>query len=129
MRCALAFCRLSGMHDHDPTTLDAAEMNIRLQLIWIADNQTSEVRPERSNFGQLLRRHRHLAQLTQEDLAERAGLSARSISDIERGASHVPRYSTVRLLAGALELSDDQCAALERSVARRRGPRRVNPKR
>jgi hypothetical protein len=38
-------------------------------------------------------------------------------------------HCTVRLLAGAPELSDDQCAALERSVARRRRPRSAKPKR
>ena len=78
---------------------------------------------ETNDFGQLLWQHRVLAQLTQEDLAERAGLSARSISDMERGVSHVPRQSTLRLLAAALDLTDDQRLTLEHSLARRRGPR------
>jgi transcriptional regulator with XRE-family HTH domain len=56
-------------------------------------------------FGDLLRRYRSMAELTQEDLAERAGLSARVISEIERGGPHVPRRDTVALLAEALGLS------------------------
>jgi transcriptional regulator with XRE-family HTH domain len=39
-------------------------------------------------FGALLRRYREEAGLTQEALAERAGLSARGISDLERGIRH-----------------------------------------
>jgi transcriptional regulator with XRE-family HTH domain len=38
-----------------------------------------------SPLGRLLRRHREQARLTQEELADRAGVSARTISDIERG--------------------------------------------
>ena len=39
-----------------------------------------------TEFGDLLRRYRTAAGLTQEELAERAGLSTRGISDLERGA-------------------------------------------
>jgi len=38
-------------------------------------------------FGDVLRQHRVAAGLTQEDLAERAGLSLRGVSDLERGVS------------------------------------------
>lgn len=41
---------------------------------------------ELSSFGELLRRYREVADLTQEALAERAHLSVRGISDLERGA-------------------------------------------
>ena len=59
---------------------------------------------ERSEpFGLLLRRQRLAAGLTQEDLAERAGLSRRGISDLERGARR-PLPGTARRLAEALEL-------------------------
>ena len=58
----------------------------------------------RSAFGGLLRRLRLAAGLSQEALAERAGLSARGVSDLERGARAVPRAETVRLLADALGL-------------------------
>ena len=36
-------------------------------------------------FGELLRQHRLAAGLTQEELAERARISVRAISDLERG--------------------------------------------
>ncbi len=53
-------------------------------------------------FADLLRRHRTAAGLTQEALAERAGLSARGVSDLERGARRAPQRSTVQRLIRAL---------------------------
>src|SRR5215218_4601418 len=63
-------------------------------------------------LGELVRRHRAAATLSQEQLAERAGLSVRAISDLERGAHHTPRLETVRMLADALNLSNADRAAL-----------------
>src|SRR5215217_3277423 len=57
-----------------------------------------------TGFGVLLRRYRTAAGLTQEELAERAGLSPRGISDLERGARRTPHLPTVRMLADALDL-------------------------
>ncbi|HEV2459149.1 MAG TPA: helix-turn-helix domain-containing protein [Ktedonobacterales bacterium] len=57
-----------------------------------------------TSFGDLLRRFRLAAGLTQEELAERAGLSRRGITDLERGARTTPRRETVGLLANALGL-------------------------
>jgi predicted ATPase/DNA-binding XRE family transcriptional regulator len=65
-----------------------------------------------ASFGEVLRRLRSAAALSQEDLAERAGLSRNGISDLERGARLVPRLETVRLLADALEIGQDDRAAL-----------------
>ena len=56
---------------------------------------------ERSAFGSLLRRQRLTAGLTQGVLAERAGLSARTIQDLERGIAQ-PRRETVRRLVAVL---------------------------
>jgi predicted ATPase/transcriptional regulator with XRE-family HTH domain len=75
------------------------------------------------SFGELLRDHRRAAGLTQEELAERAGLSARSISELERGGAQVPRRDTVALIVRALGLAGADRAAFEASVERRRGPR------
>jgi len=71
-------------------------------------------------FGDLLREYRRAAELTQEELAERVGVSPRSISEMERGGAHVPRRDTVALLATALGLSGPQREALEALVHERR---------
>src|SRR4051794_31478994 len=55
-------------------------------------------------FGPLLRRLRLVAGLSQEELAQRSGLSARGISALETGYRATPRAETVRLLADALGL-------------------------
>jgi predicted ATPase/DNA-binding XRE family transcriptional regulator len=59
-----------------------------------------------------LKDFRLAAGLTQEALAERAGLSARAISDLERGVSHLPRQDTLDLLVQALALSPRRRALL-----------------
>lgn len=61
-------------------------------------------------FSQLLRQYRLAAGLTQAELAERARLSVRGVSDLERGARHFPRQETVALLADALHLSNEDRA-------------------
>lgn len=53
-------------------------------------------------FGAELRRRRQQAMLTQESLAELAGVDARTIRDIETGRTRRPRASTKRLLRDAL---------------------------
>jgi transcriptional regulator with XRE-family HTH domain len=58
-----------------------------------------------SPFGDLLRKYRLAAGLTQEELAERAGLSAKAITSLERGVNHIPRKETLQLLLAALSLS------------------------
>jgi predicted ATPase/DNA-binding XRE family transcriptional regulator/tetratricopeptide (TPR) repeat protein len=63
-------------------------------------------------FGDLLRQLRSTAALSQEALAERAGLSRNAISELERGLHPAPRLETVRLLADALALGEDDRAAL-----------------
>src|SRR5687767_8536909 len=65
-----------------------------------------------TSFGELLRRLRSAAALSQEALAERAGLSRRGISDLERGLRQEPRLETVRLLADGLALGEADRAAL-----------------
>src|SRR5215467_6981224 len=57
-----------------------------------------------SAFGGLLRQLRAREQLTQEELAEAATLSARTISDLERGINRTAHKETAELLAGALGL-------------------------
>src|SRR5437660_451021 len=72
-------------------------------------------------FGRLLRHYRHAAGLTQQDLAERAGLASRAISDLERGARNRPYRDTVIRLADALgvpePVRDELFAAARRVVS------------
>ncbi len=56
-------------------------------------------------FGQLLRRLRISAGLSQEELARAAELSTRTVSDLERGINLTARNQTARLLADALRLT------------------------
>ena len=56
-------------------------------------------------FGGLLRQLRSEARLTQEELAEAAGLSPRSVSDLERGINRTARKDTAEFLADALGLT------------------------
>jgi len=65
-----------------------------------------------ASFGELLRQRRLAGGLTQEGLAERAGVSAKAISDLERDPDRTPRLDTVGLLADALDLSPAERASL-----------------
>ena len=73
------------------------------------------------SFGGLLRQLRAEANLTQEELAEAAQLSPRSISDLERGINRTARKDTAELLAGALGLAGP-ARELFVAAARGRGP-------
>jgi tetratricopeptide (TPR) repeat protein/transcriptional regulator with XRE-family HTH domain len=64
--------------------------------------------PAGSSFGQLVRSWRWRAGLTQEELADRSGLSVRAIRDLESGRIAQPRPGSQRLLAGALGLDDQE---------------------
>lgn len=81
---------------------------------------------EPPTFGSLLRRYRRAAGLTQEELAERAGLSVRGISDLERGLSRAPRLFTLRRLADTLQLAAEDRAALQ-TAAQAGGPVEPHP--
>lgn len=70
-----------------------------------------------SSLSKLLRTHRDVRGLTQEELAERAGVSARAVSDIERGLRTKIYRDTAERIAGALAL-EGPALALFRSAAR-----------
>lgn len=57
-------------------------------------------------FGEVLRGHRRAARLTLEQLADASGVSARTLSDMERGRSKGPQHRTVTALADALALDE-----------------------
>jgi predicted ATPase/DNA-binding XRE family transcriptional regulator len=71
----------------------------------------------RSPFGRLLREFRVAANLSQESLAERAGVSSDGISVLERGARRTPHADTIALLASALELSAADRTRLQAAAA------------
>ncbi|MBV9579386.1 MAG: tetratricopeptide repeat protein [Chloroflexi bacterium] len=77
-----------------------------------------------TRFADLLRDFRLVAGLTQEELAERAGLSQRGVSDLERGTRRNPYPATVRRLAAAMQLSPEDQLALEVAGQGPRGPAR-----
>jgi predicted ATPase/DNA-binding XRE family transcriptional regulator len=70
-------------------------------------------------LAELLRRYRLAAGMTQEELAERATLSVRAVSDLERGVNRTARKDTARLLGEALGLAPAARAEFE-AVARGR---------
>lgn len=78
--------------------------------------------PERtrrpSHLGELLRRHRDAASLTQEELGQKARVGTHTIADIENGRSPKPHARTVSRLVTALELTG---ADLEEFKAAARG--------
>lgn len=55
-------------------------------------------------YARVLRRHRKDMDLSQEELAFRAGLSMRYVSLLESG-KHQPSLGTMKALAGALQTS------------------------
>jgi predicted ATPase/transcriptional regulator with XRE-family HTH domain len=79
------------------------------------------------SFGALLRRQRLAAGLTQEALAERAGLSAKAVSDLERDPARTPRLGTVTLLADALGAEPERRAELLAAARPALGPDETGP--
>jgi class 3 adenylate cyclase/tetratricopeptide (TPR) repeat protein len=77
-------------------------------------------------FGDTLRQLRRAAGLTQEELAGRANLSPRGLSDLERGINRYPRRETLLALADAFRLDgaerDSFFAAARRRPALDSGP-------
>jgi predicted ATPase/DNA-binding XRE family transcriptional regulator len=69
-----------------------------------------------SSFGDLLRTQRIASGLTQAELAARAGLSVRGLSDLERGVRTRPQRETVQRLLTALNVSPQERAALLRAA-------------
>ncbi|SFH08726.1 Predicted ATPase [Actinopolymorpha cephalotaxi] len=71
-------------------------------------------------FGGLLRTLRERAGLTQQELAERAGLTPHAVSSLERGTRTRPYPHTVRSLADALGATESDRVALIAAVPRRK---------
>jgi tetratricopeptide (TPR) repeat protein/transcriptional regulator with XRE-family HTH domain len=75
-----------------------------------------------TTFGKRLAACRHSASLSQQDLAERSGLSIRAVSNLERGRARWPHPDTVRRLADALGLRDQAREQFIAAAGRRLAP-------
>src|SRR5215213_9184868 len=78
-------------------------------------------------FGEQLRQYREARGLSQQELAERAALTANGIGALERGERRRPYPDTVRRLAEALGLDEAQRAQLIASAARTSGSSAAPP--
>ncbi|MFJ1754821.1 helix-turn-helix domain-containing protein [Kitasatospora sp. NPDC088134] len=73
--------------------------------------------PVADQLGALLRRLRDRSGLTQEQAAERSGVSVRTIRRLERGGSTDHRLGTVHLLADALDIDAEDRRLLARLLS------------
>ncbi|TWD81371.1 DNA-binding SARP family transcriptional activator [Kribbella amoyensis] len=73
----------------------------------------SSVQGSSARFGELLRSYRRQRNLTQRDLADRAGLSMAAIRDLEQGRTRSPKPESIQLIAAALSLNHHDTAALQ----------------
>src|SRR5579862_6276195 len=87
----------------------------------LADTALSPGSSGAHELAELLKQWRIAAGVTQEELAERAGVSVRAISDLERGLRRAPHKETLNLLADALRMPDDERATLHAAARRIRG--------
>src|SRR5919106_1792987 len=72
--------------------------------------------PSAVTFAALLRARRRHALLSQEQLAQRSGLNARTVRNLEQGRVRSPRGETVRLLADALHLAGRERTEFEEAA-------------
>ncbi len=83
----------------------------------------------RGRLAALLRAHRTAAELTQRQLAGRAGVSLGALEDLEQGRTRRPRREALSRLAGALRLGPAELEELTRAAGGRppAGARRGQP--
>ena len=74
----------------------------------MAERSSQPSRAPQTGFGTLLRAHRTRMPLTQEELAERAELSERTLRNLEGDRIRRPYPDTVRRLADALALAGEE---------------------
>lgn len=71
------------------------------------------------SFGQLLRRYRVAAGISQRAVADRAGISLQAVAALENGRRKAPYRDTLQRLAAALKLSQAERSEFYRAGARR----------
>src|ERR1051326_7386257 len=115
--------RVDSRQQHPTHTTSTRWPHLTSQgLQWHPAGRKMPKRVATLSFAELLRQHRLARGLTQAELAERAGLSERAISDLERGLKQAPRPSTLRLLVRGLALPDANAADLLRAAQSNRVP-------
>jgi transcriptional regulator with XRE-family HTH domain len=75
-----------------------------------------------NNLSENIVKQRHALHLTQEKLAERAGMSVNFLSKLERGASRTVSAETLQHLASALEVSMEELLTGTEQVHTFKGP-------
>ncbi len=90
----------------------------KIRCMRSAAHPTDNTLPWDASFAALLRDLRLRAGLTQEDLAARSGVSARTVSDLERGLRAAPQATSATLLADALTHDPEERAAFFACVSR-----------
>jgi transcriptional regulator with XRE-family HTH domain len=73
-----------------------------------------------AGLARMLQRARYAAGVTQQELAHLSGVSVRTISDLETGRVIHPRHATIRSLARALRIDQEETTSLN-LMARSRG--------
>ena len=73
-------------------------------------------------FGALLREYRVAAGLSQQELAEKSGLTSRTISGLERGRTSAPYRNSLYRLADALDLREQARAEFIAAASRHLAP-------
>ena len=82
-------------------------------------------KPEDDSFAGLLRMYRRRSGLSQTELAEKARISSRAISDLERGVRSRAYHPTVEALAAALSLGEEERVRFTSAVRRARSQPRT----
>jgi transcriptional regulator with XRE-family HTH domain len=77
---------------------------------------SAEPGPASGHFGALVRQYRLALGLSQEELADRSGLSVKAIADMERGRTARPHRHSVQSLGDALGLPDSHLRQLDRAA-------------
>ncbi|MBV9174369.1 MAG: helix-turn-helix transcriptional regulator [Chloroflexi bacterium] len=83
---------------------------------------------EHQTFSARLRRDRLATGLTQDALAQRAGLSVRGIADLERGMRSSPYPQTVERLVSSLGLAKADSGVLRAAAPRSRATGQRRPR-
>jgi tetratricopeptide (TPR) repeat protein/transcriptional regulator with XRE-family HTH domain len=100
---------------------------VRSRYRWAGESPLNEGGAQSSTFGQILRRYRAEAGLTQQALATRAGLSVDAIGMLERGVRATPRVGTVVRMAEALRLGPADRESLIAAARRPPAPNGSSP--